>query len=140
MQANLPLLQRELLHCARLNRQSPAQYLSSNEQFLFDHAGISSASSERGNGSGSSAPAAADRGSRDTGAVSPPESRPPVGQSTPSSGASEGGGGQNGTKRKLTRSECVFVELSLFKSLWFCLNLFPFICFDNTIFIFLRLH
>lgn len=35
-QANLPLLQRELLHCARLAKQSPAQYLAQHEQALLD--------------------------------------------------------------------------------------------------------
>ena len=35
-QANLPLLQRELLHCARLAKQSPQQYLAHNEHILFD--------------------------------------------------------------------------------------------------------
>ncbi|OWK16120.1 hypothetical protein Celaphus_00004051 [Cervus elaphus hippelaphus] len=36
VQANLPLLQRELLHCARLAKQSPAQYLAQHEQALLD--------------------------------------------------------------------------------------------------------
>uniref|UniRef100_A0A452TSC7 NHR2-like domain-containing protein n=1 Tax=Ursus maritimus TaxID=29073 RepID=A0A452TSC7_URSMA len=36
MQANLPLLQRELLHCARLAKQTPAQYLAQHEQLLLD--------------------------------------------------------------------------------------------------------
>jgi hypothetical protein len=35
-QANLPLLQRELFHCARLAKQSPQQYLAHNEHVLFD--------------------------------------------------------------------------------------------------------
>lgn len=35
-QANLPLLQRELLHCARLAKQNPAQYLAQHEQLLLD--------------------------------------------------------------------------------------------------------
>lgn len=35
-QANLPLLQRELLHCARMAKQSPAQYLAQHEQLLLD--------------------------------------------------------------------------------------------------------
>jgi len=35
-QANLPLLQRELLHCAHLAKQSPHQYLIHNERLLFD--------------------------------------------------------------------------------------------------------
>uniref|UniRef100_A0A674NM10 RUNX1 partner transcriptional co-repressor 1 n=1 Tax=Takifugu rubripes TaxID=31033 RepID=A0A674NM10_TAKRU len=34
--ANLPLLQRELLHCARLAKQNPAQYLAQHEQLLLD--------------------------------------------------------------------------------------------------------
>lgn len=34
-QANLPLLQRELLHCARLAKQTPAQYLAQHEQLLL---------------------------------------------------------------------------------------------------------
>ncbi|XP_075432932.1 protein CBFA2T3 isoform X3 [Ascaphus truei] len=36
LKANLPLLQRELLHCARLAKQSPAQYLAQHEQLLLD--------------------------------------------------------------------------------------------------------
>ncbi|CAM9570731.1 unnamed protein product [Lampetra planeri] len=36
LKANLPLLQRELLHCARLAKQTPAQYLAQNEQLLLD--------------------------------------------------------------------------------------------------------
>lgn len=36
LQANLPLLQRELLHCARMAKQSPAQYLAQHEQLLLD--------------------------------------------------------------------------------------------------------
>lgn len=36
MQANLPLLQRELMHCARLAKQTPAQYLAQHEQLLLD--------------------------------------------------------------------------------------------------------
>ena len=35
-QANLPLLQRELLHCARLAKQNPAQHLAQHEQLLLD--------------------------------------------------------------------------------------------------------
>lgn len=35
-QANLPLLQRELLHCARMAKQTPAQYLAQHEQLLLD--------------------------------------------------------------------------------------------------------
>lgn len=34
-QANLPLLQRELLHCARAAKQTPAQYLSQHEHLLL---------------------------------------------------------------------------------------------------------
>lgn len=37
LKANLPLLQRELLHCARIAKQTPQQYLSQHEQILFDH-------------------------------------------------------------------------------------------------------
>lgn len=36
LKANLPLLQRELLHCAHLAKQSPHQYLIHNERLLFD--------------------------------------------------------------------------------------------------------
>lgn len=36
LQANLPLLQRELAHCARLARQTPQQYLANNEHAIFD--------------------------------------------------------------------------------------------------------
>ncbi|XP_021112221.1 protein CBFA2T3 isoform X3 [Heterocephalus glaber] len=36
LKANLPLLQRELLHCARLAKQTPAQYLAQHEQTLLD--------------------------------------------------------------------------------------------------------
>lgn len=36
LKANLPLLQRELLHCAHLARQSPHQYLIHNERLVFD--------------------------------------------------------------------------------------------------------
>ncbi|XP_006860166.1 PREDICTED: protein CBFA2T3 [Chrysochloris asiatica] len=36
LKANLPLLQRELLHCARLAKQTPAQYLAQHEQVLLD--------------------------------------------------------------------------------------------------------
>lgn len=35
IQANLPLLQRELLHCARAAKQTPAQYLSQHEHLLL---------------------------------------------------------------------------------------------------------
>ena len=38
LQANLPLLQRELLHCARIAKQTPQQYLAQNEQVLFNAA------------------------------------------------------------------------------------------------------
>ena len=37
-QANLPLLQRELLHCARMAKQTPQQYLTQNEHVLFNAA------------------------------------------------------------------------------------------------------
>ncbi|KAJ8354361.1 hypothetical protein SKAU_G00219280 [Synaphobranchus kaupii] len=36
LKANLPLLQRELLHCARTAKQNPAQYLAQHEQLLLD--------------------------------------------------------------------------------------------------------
>uniref|UniRef100_A0A2K5EMB5 CBFA2/RUNX1 partner transcriptional co-repressor 3 n=1 Tax=Aotus nancymaae TaxID=37293 RepID=A0A2K5EMB5_AOTNA len=36
LKANLPLLQRELLQCARLAKQTPAQYLAQHEQLLLD--------------------------------------------------------------------------------------------------------
>ncbi|KAK3769492.1 hypothetical protein RRG08_027061 [Elysia crispata] len=36
LKANLPLLQRELHHCARIAKQSPQQFLTQNEQILFD--------------------------------------------------------------------------------------------------------
>uniref|UniRef100_A0A8C4QMU9 CBFA2/RUNX1 partner transcriptional co-repressor 3 n=1 Tax=Eptatretus burgeri TaxID=7764 RepID=A0A8C4QMU9_EPTBU len=35
LKANLPLLQRELLHCARLAKQTPAQYLALHERALL---------------------------------------------------------------------------------------------------------
>ena len=35
-QANLPLLQRELLHCAHLARQSPHQYLMHHDRSVLD--------------------------------------------------------------------------------------------------------
>ncbi|XP_067396346.1 protein CBFA2T3 isoform X1 [Emydura macquarii macquarii] len=35
LKANLPLLQRELLHCARMAKQTPAQYLAQHEQLLL---------------------------------------------------------------------------------------------------------
>ncbi|BFZ12565.1 hypothetical protein BsWGS_15604 [Bradybaena similaris] len=36
LKANLPLLQRELLHCARMAKQSPQQFLTQNEHIVFD--------------------------------------------------------------------------------------------------------
>ncbi|XP_045081157.1 protein CBFA2T3 isoform X2 [Coregonus clupeaformis] len=36
LKANLPLLQRELLYCARMAKQTPAQYLAQHEQLLLD--------------------------------------------------------------------------------------------------------
>ncbi|KAL3860817.1 hypothetical protein ACJMK2_010883 [Sinanodonta woodiana] len=36
LKANLPLLQRELLHCARMAKQTPQQYLAQNEHVLFN--------------------------------------------------------------------------------------------------------
>ncbi|XP_033754006.1 protein CBFA2T1-like isoform X1 [Pecten maximus] len=36
LKANLPLLQRELLHCARMAKQTPQQFLNQNEHILFD--------------------------------------------------------------------------------------------------------
>ncbi|XP_031423879.1 protein CBFA2T2 isoform X2 [Clupea harengus] len=38
LKANLPLLQRELLHCARAAKQTPAQYLSQHEHVLLSTA------------------------------------------------------------------------------------------------------
>ncbi|XP_036389687.1 protein CBFA2T2-like isoform X1 [Megalops cyprinoides] len=38
LKANLPLLQRELLHCARAAKQTPAQYLSQHEHLLLSAA------------------------------------------------------------------------------------------------------
>lgn len=35
-QANLPLLQRELLHCARAAKQTPSQYLAQHEHILLN--------------------------------------------------------------------------------------------------------
>ncbi|XP_048402173.1 protein CBFA2T1-like [Stegostoma tigrinum] len=35
LKANLPLLQQELLHCARLAKQTPAQYLAQHEKLLL---------------------------------------------------------------------------------------------------------
>lgn len=34
--ANLPLLQRELLHCARAAKQTPSQYLAQHEHLLLN--------------------------------------------------------------------------------------------------------
>ncbi|CAL1538578.1 unnamed protein product [Lymnaea stagnalis] len=36
LKANLPLLQRELIHCARMAKQSPQQFLTQNEHIVFD--------------------------------------------------------------------------------------------------------
>ena len=36
LQANLPLLQQELLQCSQMAKQSPHQYLSQNEPMLHD--------------------------------------------------------------------------------------------------------
>ncbi|KFW84043.1 Protein CBFA2T3, partial [Manacus vitellinus] len=36
LKPTLPLLQRELLHCARMAKQTPAQYLAQHEQLLLD--------------------------------------------------------------------------------------------------------
>ncbi|XP_050399341.1 protein CBFA2T1 isoform X4 [Patella vulgata] len=38
LKANLPLLQREMLHCARMAKQTPQQFLSQNEHVIFDAA------------------------------------------------------------------------------------------------------
>ncbi|XP_025115462.1 protein CBFA2T1-like isoform X2 [Pomacea canaliculata] len=38
LKANLPLLQRELLHCARIAKQTPQQFLTQNEHIVFDPA------------------------------------------------------------------------------------------------------
>ncbi|BFZ19146.1 hypothetical protein BsWGS_22185 [Bradybaena similaris] len=38
LKANLPLLQRELLYCARLAKQSPQQFLTQNEHMMFNPA------------------------------------------------------------------------------------------------------
>lgn len=46
LKANLPLLQRELLHCARMAKQSPQQYLAQNEHILFDASNSSSPESQ----------------------------------------------------------------------------------------------
>ncbi|XP_072540898.1 protein CBFA2T2 isoform X3 [Salminus brasiliensis] len=45
LKANLPLLQRELLHCARAAKQTPAQYLSQHEHLLLSTAAPSPADS-----------------------------------------------------------------------------------------------
>lgn len=42
----MPLLQRELLHCARMAKQSPQQYLAQNEHILFDASNSSSPESQ----------------------------------------------------------------------------------------------
>ncbi|KAI0213120.1 Protein CBFA2T3 [Lamellibrachia satsuma] len=54
LKANLPLLQRELLHCARLAKQTPQQYLAHNEHILFDpaHAPRDSLNAQQLNDSG----------------------------------------------------------------------------------------
>ncbi len=36
LKANLPLLQRELMHCARVAKMTPQQYYMQNEQQLLD--------------------------------------------------------------------------------------------------------
>ncbi|XP_005411087.1 PREDICTED: protein CBFA2T3 isoform X5 [Chinchilla lanigera] len=46
LKANLPLLQRELLHCARLAKQTPAQYLAQHEETLLDASTTSPGDSE----------------------------------------------------------------------------------------------
>ncbi|TRY97420.1 hypothetical protein DNTS_016605 [Danionella cerebrum] len=45
LKANLPLLQRELLHCARAAKQTPAQYLSQHEHTLLSTSAQSPADS-----------------------------------------------------------------------------------------------
>lgn len=45
-QANLPLLQRELLHCARAAKQTPSQYLAQHEHILLNTASSPADSSE----------------------------------------------------------------------------------------------
>uniref|UniRef100_A0A8C5HZ61 Protein CBFA2T2-like n=1 Tax=Gouania willdenowi TaxID=441366 RepID=A0A8C5HZ61_GOUWI len=42
LKANLPLLQRELLHCARAAKQTPAQYLSQHEHLLLSTSTLAS--------------------------------------------------------------------------------------------------
>ena len=39
LQANLPLLQRELLQCAQMAKQTPQQYLHQHEQILHERDG-----------------------------------------------------------------------------------------------------
>jgi hypothetical protein len=39
IQANLPLLQRELLQCAQMAKQTPQQYLHQHEQILHEREG-----------------------------------------------------------------------------------------------------
>ncbi|XP_023561019.1 protein CBFA2T3 isoform X2 [Octodon degus] len=46
LKANLPLLQRELLHCARLAKQTPTQYLAQHEETLLDASTSSPGDSE----------------------------------------------------------------------------------------------
>lgn len=36
LQANLPLLQRELVHLARMAKETPQNYLAQNEHILFN--------------------------------------------------------------------------------------------------------
>ncbi|KAM4622822.1 protein CBFA2T2 isoform 2-T2 [Discoglossus pictus] len=45
LKANLPLLQRELLHCARAAKQTPSQYLAQHEHLLLNTSSSSSSSS-----------------------------------------------------------------------------------------------
>ncbi|XP_053568812.1 protein CBFA2T2 isoform X2 [Bombina bombina] len=45
LKANLPLLQRELLHCARAAKQTPSQYLAQHEHILLNTNSSSSSSS-----------------------------------------------------------------------------------------------
>ncbi|XP_065610163.1 protein CBFA2T2 isoform X1 [Cyrtonyx montezumae] len=46
LKANLPLLQRELLHCARAAKQTPSQYLAQHEHILLNTTSSPSDSSE----------------------------------------------------------------------------------------------
>ncbi|XP_042739536.1 protein CBFA2T2 [Lagopus leucura] len=46
LKANLPLLQRELLHCARAAKQTPSQYLAQHEHILLNTASSPADSSE----------------------------------------------------------------------------------------------